>query len=246
MKVYKFGGASVKNAEGVRNLRKIIDDEQNLFIIVSAMGKTTNALERVFGAVQKGDRAAAMAEITALREYHAAIIDDLWHGPRRLDAVEELFAELERVAANTVYRAEDAELWYDTIVAFGELISTTIISAYLNYAGVANRWIDMRRCFLTEQRHKDAGVDIEASAPRLKAALEGGRRDDFRRPGLHRRRPRRDDHDARARGLGLLGGRGGQYPRGRVDVGVEGCGRCAERRSEDLPRCRADRRAELP
>lgn len=176
MKVYKFGGASVKNAEGVRNLRKIIDDEQNLFIIVSAMGKTTNALERVFGAVQKSDRAAAMAEITALREYHAAIIDDLWHGPRRLDAVEELFAELERVAANTVYRAEDAELWYDTIVAFGELISTTIISAYLNYAGVANRWIDMRRCFLTEQRHKDAGVDIEASAPRLKAALEGAAR----------------------------------------------------------------------
>jgi len=174
MKVYKFGGASVKNAEGVRNLRKIIDDEQNLFIIVSAMGKTTNALERVFGAVQKSDRAAAMAEITALREYHAAIIDDLWHGPRRLDDVEELFAELERVAAETVYRAEDAELWYDTIVAFGELISTTIISAYLNYAGVANRWIDMRRCFLTEQRHKDAGVDIEASAPRLKAALEGG------------------------------------------------------------------------
>ena len=54
MKVYKFGGASVKNAEGVRNLRKIIDDEQNLFIIVSAMGKTTNALEKVFEGVQKG------------------------------------------------------------------------------------------------------------------------------------------------------------------------------------------------
>ena len=241
MKVYKFGGASVKNAEGVRNLRKIIDDEQNLFIIVSAMGKTTNALERVFGTVQKSDRAAAMAEITVLREYHAAIIDDLWHGPRRLDAVEELFAELERVAANTVYRAEDAELWYDTIVAFGELISTTIISAYLNYAGVANRWIDMRRCFLTEQRHKDAGVDIEASAPRLKAALEGGGETIFVGQGFIG-----GDHDARARGLGLLGGRGGQHPRGRVDVGVEGCGRCAERRSEDLPRCRADRRAELP
>ena len=65
----------------------------------------------------------------------------------------------------------DAELWYDTIVAFGELVSTTIISEYLNYAGVSNRWIDMRRCFLTEQRHKDAGVDIEASAPLLKNAL---------------------------------------------------------------------------
>lgn len=56
MKVYKFGGASVRNADGVRNLRKIIDDEQNLFIIVSAMGKTTNALERVFGAVQRHPR----------------------------------------------------------------------------------------------------------------------------------------------------------------------------------------------
>ena len=81
MKVYKFGGASVRNAEGVRNLRNIIDDEQNLFIIVSAMGKTTNALERVFEGVQRGDREKSAAEIARLREYHAAIIDDLWHGP---------------------------------------------------------------------------------------------------------------------------------------------------------------------
>ena len=58
MKVYKFGGASVKNADGVRNLRTIIDEEQDLFIIVSAMGKTTNALERVFTALQKADKAA--------------------------------------------------------------------------------------------------------------------------------------------------------------------------------------------
>ena len=56
-------------------------------------------------------------------------------------------------------------------MAYGELVSTTIISEYLNYAGVSNRWIDMRRCFLTEQRHKDAGVNIEASASLLKNAL---------------------------------------------------------------------------
>ena len=97
MKVYKFGGASVRNAEGVRNLRNIIDDEQNLFIIVSAMGKTTNALERVFEGVQRGDREKSAAEIARLREYHAAIIDDLWHGPTRLERVEALFAELDRV-----------------------------------------------------------------------------------------------------------------------------------------------------
>ena len=173
MKVYKFGGASVRNAEGVRNLRNIIDDEQNLFIIVSAMGKTTNALERVFEGVQRGDREKSAAEIARLREYHAAIIDDLWHGPTRLERVEALFAELDRVAAETVYKPSDAELWYDTIVAFGELLSTTVVSEYLASAGVANHWVDMRRALVTQQRHKDASVDIDASAFRLLAEVEG-------------------------------------------------------------------------
>lgn len=174
MKVYKFGGASVRNADGVRNLRQIIDEEQHLFIIVSAMGKTTNALERVFEGLQRGDKQQSLEHIAKLRDYHAEIIDDLWHEPKRLEKVDALFDELEQVATQTVYRAEDAELWYDTIVAYGELVSTTIISEYLNYAGVPNRWIDMRRCFVTEQRHKDAGVDIEASAPRLREAVANG------------------------------------------------------------------------
>lgn len=173
MKVYKFGGASVRNAEGVRNLRKIIDEERNLFIVVSAMGKTTNALERVFAGLQQGDTQRSLEEIAALRAYHDAIVEELWHAPTRLERVEAFFAELEQVVVETHYRPADAELWYDRIVAYGELISTSIISAYLAYAGVPNRWVDMRRCFLTEQRHKDAGVDMEASAPLLRAAVEG-------------------------------------------------------------------------
>ena len=173
MKVYKVGGASVRNADGVRNLHKIIGDERGLFVIVSAMGKTTNALEKVFEGLQRGDRALSEEHIASLRAYHAGIIDELWHQPTRLDAVEQLFAELEHTALDTVYRPEDAELWYDAIVAYGELLSTTIISAYLNAAGLANRWIDMRRSLRTEQRHKDAAVDIEASAPLLRAAVEG-------------------------------------------------------------------------
>ncbi len=80
----------MRNADGVRNLRKIIDDEQNLFIIVSAMGKTTNALEKVFEGVQKGDKDLALENVAALREYHAGIINDLWHGPKRLEKVDAL------------------------------------------------------------------------------------------------------------------------------------------------------------
>ena len=91
----------MRNADGVRNLRKIIDDEQNLFIIVSAMGKTTNALEKVFEGVQKGDKDLSLEHVAALREYHAGIIGDLWHGPKRLEKVDALFDELERVAVGT-------------------------------------------------------------------------------------------------------------------------------------------------
>ena len=171
MKVYKFGGASVKNADGVRNLHKIIGGEQQLFIIVSAMGKTTNALEKVFEGVQHGDRTAAQEHIDGLRRYHAEIIDDLWRRPMQLPQVEAFFGELERLVAEQAYRAEEAEAWYDAIVAFGELISTTIVSEYLRFAGTPNRWIDMRRCMRTEQRHKDAAVDLEASAPQLRAAV---------------------------------------------------------------------------
>ena len=172
MKVYKFGGASVRTADGVRNLAHIVEGEENLFIIVSAMGKTTNALERVFAAMQKVQKEEAHAEISEIEAYHAAIINDLWGEPTKLEEVDALFTELRDLIDNTVYRNHDAELWYDTIVAFGELVSTTIISKYLNKTGLRNRWIDMRTTFVTNPRHKDANVNIKLSEPRLKAALE--------------------------------------------------------------------------
>ena len=171
MKVYKFGGASVKCADGVRNLRTIIDGEQDLFVVVSAMGKTTNALERVFAAAQQADHAEAQREIDQVRHDHTTIIEDLWQGPKKLERVEALFADLEAFVATNSYRAEEAEAWYDRIVAYGELISTTIISEYLNMTGLHNTWIDMRQVMRTEQRHKDAEVDLAASEPLLKAAV---------------------------------------------------------------------------
>ena len=173
MKVYKFGGASVKDAAGVRNLRDIILGESDLFIIVSAMGKTTNALEGVFQAMQQGDENLALERIDASYAYHRTIIDDLMGADITIEQVDKLFEQLRNTVRNTIYRSSDAELWYDTIVAFGELVSTTIISNYLNGHGVNNHWVDMRRAFLTEQRHKDANVNLEATAVRLKREIEG-------------------------------------------------------------------------
>ena len=171
MKVYKFGGASVKDAAGVRNLLNIVSGESDLFIIVSAMGKTTNALEGVFEAMQQGNESLAMERIDASYAYHRGIIDDLMGADVTIKQVDLLFQQLRNTVRNTIYRPSDAELWYDTIVAFGELVSTTIVSNFLNGHGVANRWIDMRRAFLTEQRHKDANVNLEATAVRLKREM---------------------------------------------------------------------------
>lgn len=172
MKVYKFGGASVKDAAGVRNLLDIVKDESDLFIIVSAMGKTTNALEGVFTAMQQGNQALALERIEESYAYHRAIIDELMGADITIEQMNILFAQLRNTVRNTIYRSSDAELWYDTIVAYGELISTTIISNYLNGHGVANKWVDMRRAFLTEQRHKDANVNIDATAVRLKREID--------------------------------------------------------------------------
>lgn len=172
MKVYKFGGASVKDARGVRNLLDIVRGEQELFIVVSAMGKTTNALERVFEAMQRGDSVLALERVAEVRDYHKAIVDELYGAPTKIISVELLFEQLRNTVRNTIYRATDAELWYDTIVAFGELVSTTIISDFLAREGVDNHWVDMRHAFLTQQRHKDADVNLEATTYRLKREMK--------------------------------------------------------------------------
>lgn len=174
MKVYKFGGASVRNADGVRNLRRIVEGEKELFIIVSAMGKTTNALERVFDACRRGDKETCLREISESEAYHAAIIGDLFGDPaHRIAQVDEFFGELRRFTQETPYDPSQAEVRYDRIVAYGELVSTAIVSEYLNADGIGNRWIDMRKCFVTQPRHKDADVLIEASAPLLRREIAG-------------------------------------------------------------------------
>ncbi|MBQ6870488.1 MAG: aspartate kinase, partial [Alistipes sp.] len=173
MKVYKFGGASVKNADGVRNLKHIIEGESELFVIVSAMGKTTNALEEVFDHYRTGNIEAAQTKIDEIAAYHQAIIDDLFGEHRTLGQVEALLSELHRFITTVPYDASRAEERYDRTVAFGELISTTIISEWLNFAGIANHWVDMRRTFVTQFRHKDANVFIEESTPLLRREVAG-------------------------------------------------------------------------
>ena len=164
----------MRHAEGVRNLLNIVRDENELFVIVSAMGKTTNALEEVFDAMRKGDTAFCESKIAEIKAYHYTTIADLFGSAEyRIEEVDALFEALRKAVTTNKFERSRAEEWYDHIVAYGELVSTTIISAFLNKEGVKNSWIDMRNCFLTQARHKDANVLIEESKTPLRRACAG-------------------------------------------------------------------------
>lgn len=172
MKVYKFGGASVRSAEGVRNLQYIIDGEKDLFIIISAMGKTTNALENVLDLFYKGDKQGALTAFGEIEKYHATITDSLFGTGSLPDAVQSLYTECRNIITSGVPSEREWECWYDAIVSYGELISTTIISTYLNASGNSNLWVDMRKCFVTDGNFKYANVDLVATKRKLERIVE--------------------------------------------------------------------------
>jgi len=147
MKIYKFGGASVKNAEGVKNVAQIISrdaESSSILVVISAMGKSTNALEKIINAYFHGN-----AELTELiqefKSFHEEIIKDLFqeNTPIWMNEVYNLMLELECLLDNENLH-EDFDFIYDQIVVFGELISTRIVSGYLLKQGIINQWIDSR------------------------------------------------------------------------------------------------------
>jgi len=173
MKVYKFGGASVKSAEGVRNLKYIVEDcTEPLFIIISAMGKTTNALEEVLDLIMKGSKTRAAEAFSKIEDYHNSIIAELFPHRDIPASVLKLYKECRQVIDAPTPHNKDFERMYDSVVSFGELISTTIISEYLNSRGVRNHWVDMRKCFITDNNHKYANVDTDISTILLGKEIE--------------------------------------------------------------------------
>lgn len=172
MKVYKFGGASVRSAEGIRNIVRIVSDVTgNLFIVVSAMGKTTNALEVVLDHFMKAERAESLAKLAEVETYHLSIIADLFTDPTiGLEAVQALFKELKQLITYGI--GDDYDRWYDRLVSYGEVISTRIVSAYLSVSGIENKWLDMRELLITDSNFREANVRMDDSLVRIKAAAD--------------------------------------------------------------------------
>lgn len=171
MRVYKFGGASVKDAAGVRNVASILQAESdvNLVIVISAMGKTTNSLETIVNAYYAGDTPS----LDSIKQYHFDIMNQLFDCNHTIyDEVNNLFVEIEWViedAPTSTYAYE-----YDQIVSVGELLSTTIISAYLNECGFTNRWLDARDIIRTDNTHRNARVDWELTESLIQKEVSKG------------------------------------------------------------------------
>lgn len=159
MKVYKFGGASVKNADAVKNVASIIQSQpDNLIVVISAMGKTTNLLELLVKAYF--DKTGKKGEIfLEFKNYHLEIINELFGENEIPEMVSELFSELEIKLKKTP--SFDYNFEYDQIICFGELVSTAIVSEYLNHSGQSNQWVDVRNCLKTDDLFRDATVDWE-------------------------------------------------------------------------------------
>ena len=161
MQVFKFGGASVKDANAVKNIGKVIQlYNDNLVIVISAMGKTTNGLESVVESYLNKD-GKAEEKLNRVKEYHNTILNDLFENKKHpiFNEIHNNFVEIEWEIEDEAVREYD--YIYDQIVSVGEMLSTKIVSAYLNEIEVKNLWQDVRNIIQTDNTHRNAKVDWE-------------------------------------------------------------------------------------
>jgi aspartate kinase len=164
MRIFKFGGASVKDAEGVKNLVKVLKQtgHDNVLVIVSAMGKTTNALEKVIHNYFNNTK-ELQSSIQDIKKYHNAILLDLFESDSHkvFNSVFLLFKDLSSFF--TTNKSPDYNFVYDQVVGYGELVSSTIVSAYLNEIGIKNNWLDVREFIKTDNYYRNAKIDWKAT-----------------------------------------------------------------------------------
>jgi aspartate kinase len=159
MLVFKFGGASVKDAAGVENIARIVKkySGQQLLIVVSAMGKTTNALEKLTKAYVEQAADDLDAVYADIKEYHHNILKGLFEPSHPIfNEVANTFVEIDWIIEDEPH--DDYDFIYDQIVSIGELVSTRIVAAYLNQTGIKTQWLDVRGYIHTDNNYREGNV----------------------------------------------------------------------------------------
>ncbi len=172
MIIFKFGGASVKDADAVRQLSNIVKSncDEKLIIVVSAMGKTTNALERLI--YSYFNRSSDLNSIfNEIKQFHYDIINNLFDdNNEKLLFIDDFKQDIDNDFIKLSEKISEAsssdyDFEYDRIINFGEIISSKIVSAYLNFTNINNKWIDIRDCLKTDDNYREAKVDWDISTP---------------------------------------------------------------------------------
>lgn len=166
MKVFKFGGASVKDPKAIRNMASIIkaNSDSQLLIVISAMGKTTNALEKIVALQRQG--VAFEKELSDIQEYHFNIMNDLF---ARDQPIFKIITDQFHKIKEEAIKDNSYDQVYDQVVSMGEVISTLIISDYLKQENAGVQWIDARKLICTDNNFREGKVDWEKSKVKIQA-----------------------------------------------------------------------------
>ncbi|CAM3462469.1 MULTISPECIES: aspartate kinase [Sphingobacterium] len=172
MQVFKFGGASVKDAESVRNSAKIISKYKGeaLLVVISAMGKTTNLLEKLTREYYN-NTGLQFQTLEEAKAFHFQILQDLFPGGEHpiFDEIANCFVEIEWILEEDPQDSYD--YLFDQIVSMGELISTKIVAAYVAFIGEKVKWVDARDYILTDNTYREAAVDWSKTEEKIRAEL---------------------------------------------------------------------------
>ena len=171
-KVYKFGGASVKDAAGVRNLVRVLKETEttDAGVVISAMGKMTNAFEVLVAAYFENGGAVSEA-LKFIETYHYKIAHELFENSTHslYTELNSIFTELKDFLKRN--KSPNYDFVYDQVVVYGELLSTTLVTAYLNHEGVAATWHDVRTCIKTNTQYREGTVDWELTMHNIARAI---------------------------------------------------------------------------
>jgi len=165
MNVFKFGGASINSIERIENVGKIIKSfgSEKILIIISAMGKTTNALEKVVDAFFAGNQKEALDLFEAIKNEHNYVLQQLIK--KESSSLKDFYTEIEWLLHDKPVRTYD--YYYDQIVCCGELLSTALVSAYFNEIEITNNWVDVRDILRTDNNFRDAIVDWDFTKTKI-------------------------------------------------------------------------------
>lgn len=177
MKVFKFGGASVNSVERIRNVASILQSYSNepLVVIISAMGKTTNALEKVTEAFYRGEKDQALQLFNTVKQQHLTTAKYLLvkNYNACYSQMNDFFTEVEWLLHDKPQRSYD--YYYDQVVCTGELLSTCIVSHYLDEVEINNQWLDVRDILRTDDNFRDANVDWNYTEEHVRSAIDDQR-----------------------------------------------------------------------